>query len=168
MNKYCFGPKTHAHPFILRKCIVIHGTGWLQETLNMCMLSMHWIMWSVWPWQILTFTAHWGNNVYIPQKYSGGICLCMVFMLQETGMPTWSFLKRFEPFNLWLVHNQCNLDFAVEQTCTEISYYPQFCSWIQLPYTQFRHNCCRSTCFRGCFHSIWPKISIWCSNTILG
>ena len=39
-------------------------------------------------------------NVYIPRKYGGGIRLGMIFMLQETGMPTRSLLKRFEPFNL--------------------------------------------------------------------
>ena len=72
----------------------------------------------------LIFTMHRGNNIYIPRKYCEELHLGMVFMSQELGMPTQSLLKRFEPFNL---HNQCNLDFAVEQTCAEISYYPQFC-----------------------------------------
>ena len=79
-------------------------------------------------------------------------------MLQGPGMPTRSLLKRFKPFNL---HNWCNLEFAVEWTCTEISYYPQFCSWIQLPCTWLRCNCCSVVCFKGCY------CSIWCSNTVL-
>ena len=122
-NKYCFGPKTHAHPFILRRRIVVHGTGWLRETSSTRSPGMHRITWSIRLWQISAFTAHRGNNVYIPRKYGGGIRLCMAFMLQEPGMPTRSFLKRFVPFSL---HNRHNLEFAVEQTCAEISYYPQF------------------------------------------
>ena len=88
----------------------------------------------------------------------------MVFVLQEPGMPTWSLLKRFEPFNL---HNWHNLNFAVQQTCAEISYYPQFCGWIQLPCMQFRHNCGRAMCSGGHWCSIWLKNSIWHSNTVV-
>ena len=75
-------------------------------------------------WQTSTFTAHRGDNLYISWKYRRELRLGIFFPLWELGMPAWSLLTRFEHFNL---HNQCNLDFAVEQTRAEILYYSQFC-----------------------------------------